>query len=78
VAVGDVVARILETVGISKKRMSSALGKDCGCAGRQASLNQIGFIAQFRMHRALAYAEALLFGDPREDVANARGPQRQD
>lgn len=78
VAVGDLVARVLEAIGISKQRVSSVVGKDCGCRGRQAAWNQFGFIAQFKMHRAMAYAEALLFGDPRKDAANAQGPQRQD
>lgn len=38
---GDRVEQALSTVGISKHRVSSWLGKDCGCAERQEKLNQL-------------------------------------
>lgn len=39
---GDMVASALSAVGITKERVSKALGKDCGCAKRQAALNDLG------------------------------------
>jgi hypothetical protein len=35
---GDVVAKALDSVGITKNRVAAVLG-DCGCAGRQADMN---------------------------------------
>jgi len=43
VGLGDMVAAGLAAVGITKERVSAALGvKDCGCAKRQAALNELG------------------------------------
>ena len=39
---GDMVAAGLATVGITKERVSKAIGRDCGCAKRQAALNEFG------------------------------------
>ncbi|NBX74061.1 MAG: hypothetical protein EBQ89_07155 [Alphaproteobacteria bacterium] len=40
---GDMVAAGLSAVGITKERVSAALGvKDCGCTKRQEALNAIG------------------------------------
>jgi hypothetical protein len=39
---GDRVASALSAVGITKERVSAAIGRDCGCAGRQEALNAIG------------------------------------
>ena len=39
---GDMVAAGLEAVGITKERVSAAIGRDCGCKGRQEALNAIG------------------------------------
>lgn len=39
---GDIVAAGLATVGITKERVSKVLGRDCGCAKRQAALNEFG------------------------------------
>ena len=39
---GDMVASALSAVGITKERVSKALGKPCGCAKRQEKLNGIG------------------------------------
>lgn len=39
---GDMVAAGLERVGITKDRVSKAIGKPCGCAKRQEALNRIG------------------------------------
>lgn len=39
---GDRVAAGLAAVGITKERFSKLVGRDCGCAKRQAALNAIG------------------------------------
>ena len=39
---GDRVAAALAAVGITKERVSKALGKPCGCAKRQQRLNELG------------------------------------
>lgn len=39
---GDMVANGLASVGITKERVSAVLGRDCGCAKRQAALNELG------------------------------------
>ena len=39
---GDMVAAGLSAIGITKERISKALGGDCGCAKRQAKLNNLG------------------------------------
>lgn len=39
---GDMVAAGLSAVGITKERVSKALGKPCGCAKRQEKLNELG------------------------------------
>jgi hypothetical protein len=40
--VGDMIAAGLSALGITKERVSQMLGKPCGCAERQASLNELG------------------------------------
>jgi hypothetical protein len=39
---GDMVAAGLAAVGITKERVSKAIGKPCGCAKRQERLNELG------------------------------------
>jgi hypothetical protein len=39
---GDMVASALSAVGITKERVSKAIGKPCGCAKRQEALNDLG------------------------------------
>lgn len=41
---GDIVAAGLESVGITKERVSQALGRPCNCGARQAALNRLGRI----------------------------------
>lgn len=41
---GDIVATGLAKLGITKERISKAIGRDCGCAGRQKKLNELGKI----------------------------------
>ena len=39
---GDMVAAGLSAIGITKERVSKAIGKPCGCAKRQQRLNELG------------------------------------
>lgn len=39
---GDMVAAGLSAIGITKERVSKAIGKPCGCAQRQEALNALG------------------------------------
>lgn len=39
---GDIVAAGLSAVGITKERVSKALGRPCGCGQRQEALNKLG------------------------------------
>ena len=39
---GDMVADGLAAVGITKERVSKAIGRPCGCVKRQEKLNDIG------------------------------------
>lgn len=39
---GDMVARGLAAVGITKERVEAVLGGPCGCSGRQQKLNELG------------------------------------
>jgi hypothetical protein len=41
---GDYVAAGLESVGITKERVSAVTGKPCRCPERQAALNKLGKI----------------------------------
>ena len=39
---GDMVAAGLSAIGITKERVSRAVGGDCGCSKRQEALNELG------------------------------------
>ena len=39
---GDMVAAGLAAIGITKERVSSVVGGDCGCKKRQEALNALG------------------------------------
>lgn len=39
---GDMVAGALTAIGITKERVSALVGRDCGCAKRQAALTELG------------------------------------
>lgn len=39
---GDYVAIALNSIGITKERVSAVAGGDCGCQRRQEKLNEIG------------------------------------
>lgn len=39
---GDMVAAGLSAIGVTKERVSAAVGGDCGCHKRQEALNELG------------------------------------
>jgi hypothetical protein len=39
---GDMVASGLSAIGVTKERVSKAVGGDCGCHKRQEALNELG------------------------------------
>ena len=39
---GDMVAAVLDAIGITKERVAAVVGGDCGCDKRQEALNNIG------------------------------------
>lgn len=44
IALGDITEKFLRFFGITKERVQAATGKkDCGCAKRQAAMNQWGY-----------------------------------
>lgn len=54
IAVGDLLATMLASLGITKERVQQwARVRDCGCDKRQAWLNGMGFRQQERMSRIL-------------------------
>ena len=59
VGLGDMVAAGLEAIGITKARVSAALGvKDCGCGKRQEALNALGRTLGIGIPPAAADGEA--------------------
>lgn len=66
-AFGDIIERCLRFFGITKERVQAATGKaDCGCAARQAALNDWGYRLQARFgwpaHMAISYWRRLRYG----------------
>lgn len=50
IALGDITERCLRFFGVTKERVQAATGKkDCGCAKRQAAMNQWGYRWQYRL-----------------------------
>lgn len=60
-ALGDIIERCLRFVGITKERVSAVAGKDCGCAKRQAAMNQAGYRWQHLLIRPYYQARQLIF-----------------
>jgi hypothetical protein len=49
-ALGDIIERCLRFFGITKERVQAVARKeDCGCAKRQAAMNQWGYRLQSRL-----------------------------
>ena len=42
IPLGDAAAAVLKSIGLTKERLKQAIGKDCGCEGRQNAMNRIG------------------------------------
>lgn len=42
VGLGDMVKKTLSFFGITEKRVSSAIGRPCGCSQRAEALNELG------------------------------------
>ena len=53
VPLGDAAAAVLKSIGITKERLKAATGKDCGCDGRQKTLNRIGAAVSATVERAV-------------------------
>jgi hypothetical protein len=47
-AIGDAAERLLRFFGVTKERVQAVVGKDCGCAKRQAAMNELGYRWQRR------------------------------
>lgn len=43
---GDVIERSLQTVGVTDERISTWLGKPCGCDERKEKMNQLSIWAK--------------------------------
>jgi hypothetical protein len=60
---GDALARLLTTVGITEARVSSWLGgADCGCASRRKWMNRAGGLAVDRIERWINAFSRFAFG----------------
>jgi hypothetical protein len=67
--VGDRVANALAFLGITKERVSKAVGGDCGCEQRQTGLNKIGGVAAKAVEVVLDQAVSMVIGDRLQDGA---------
>lgn len=66
---GDKVANALAYFGITKERVSAAVGGDCGCDKRQTGLNKLGGVAAKAVEVVLGRAVAAVIGDRVQDGA---------
>ena len=41
VGLGDMIHRVLSAMGVTPKRLTALLGRDCGCDGRKQWLNRV-------------------------------------
>ena len=53
---GAMATKALSAVGITKERVSAAIGKDCGCTNRAATLDYVGASISRAVERAANYA----------------------
>jgi hypothetical protein len=67
--VGDRVAKALAFLGITKERVSAAVGGDCGCDKRQTGLNKIGGVAAKALEVVIDRAVTAVIGDRVQDGA---------
>lgn len=76
IPLGAIATKALSAVGITKERVSAAIGKDCGCQARAARLDYIGAGISSAVERAANYALNLAVPAPYAsadvaEVANA-------
>ncbi len=64
---GDRVANALAYFGITKERVSAAVGGDCGCNERQTGLNRVGGVVAKAVELAIDRAVAAVIGDREQD-----------
>lgn len=71
IKIGTAIAKTLAAVGITKERVSAVIGKDCGCAGRQRSLDAVGEIVSVVVEKAVNAAVNAVLPNPvlPDDVA---------
>jgi hypothetical protein len=62
-ALGDSIEAALSAVGITEQRVSSMIGRPCGCRKRRRVLNEVGYAAQRSVRRAIRIAKKLYLGD---------------
>jgi hypothetical protein len=74
--VGDRVAKALAFLGVTKERVSKAVGGDCGCAQRQTGLNHVGGVVAKAVEKSLDSAVATFLG-PREEEGMAEAYRRR-
>lgn len=54
-AIGDIAERVFKFFGITKDRIKSLTGRDCGCQKRQEMMNSLGYRVQQKMFRPAAW-----------------------
>jgi hypothetical protein len=74
--IGDKVANALAYFGVTKERVSAAVGADCGCSQRQTGLNQVGGVVAKAVEKTLNGAVATFLG-PREEEGMAEAYKQQ-
>lgn len=67
--VGDRLANALAFFGVTKERVSKAVGGDCGCQERQTGLNKVGGIVAKTVERGLHAAVTAVIGPRQVDDA---------
>lgn len=69
---GDKVANALAYFGITKQRVSAAVGGDCGCDERQTGLNRVSGVAAKAVEVAIDRAVSAVIGDREQEGAVER------
>ena len=67
IRLGDAVSSALEYVGVTKERVSKAIGKDCGCKQKQDTLNLIGMSVSGAVNNAANKVINALLPNPYSD-----------
>ena len=64
---GDRLAHALALVGVTKQRVSKAVGGDCGCQQRQTGLNRLGGVVAKSIETVLDNAVSAFIGSKEDD-----------